>query len=479
MEDLLQAALDEALSRGATYAEARFQADISESILVKNGIPEVSNHTHLQGVSVRVITGRSLGFSATNLCTKRAVCRSARKAVTIARAASTLAGQGVSMDDSELCQTKFEVKPRVRFENVDLNAKIELLREAYKHAKESSEKTGVKLAGCILRLNSSQTEKLILNSDGAEVRSKIPRAALGAFLSVLRGKNGTSQRYVSRGETSGWEAVERWNLPLLLEEEAETLARLLLEAKRSPRGEMDVVLGPEVVGLVCHESCGHPSEADRMLGREAAQAGETYLSVDSIGKKIGSSLVSVVDDPTIPSSFGFYLCDEEGVKARKRILMKRGIVEELLQNRETAILFGIGSNGSSRATAYSFEPIVRMANTFLEPGDRSKEELVEGVKRGLYIKNFMEWNIDDRRYNQRYVGLEAYEIENGELRTRVRNPILEITTEKFWSSVDAVGDDLEFQAAYCGKGDPMQGIPVWTGGPHVRLRGIRIGGAAT
>ena len=120
-----------------------------------------------------------------------------------------------------------------------------------------------------------------------------------------------------------------------------------------------------------------------------------------------------------------------------------------------------------------------MANTFLEPGNHNKEELIEDVKEGVYIKNFMEWNIDDRRYHQRYVGLEAYQIEDGDLGERVRNPILEITTEGFWRSVDAVGNDLEFQAAYCGKGDPMQGIPVWTGGPHVRLRGVRVGGAAT
>jgi TldD protein len=256
------------------------------------------------------------------------------------------------------------------------------------------------------------------------------------------------------------------------------LARTLLEAEKTPKGEMDMILGPEVVGLVCHESCGHPSEADRMLGREAAQAGETYLKPETIGRRIGSPLVTVVDDPTIPGSFGFYLYDEEGVKGRKRFLMREGIVEEFLQNRETAASFGVRSNGSSRAVAYGYEPIVRMANTFLEPGDHSKEELIQDVKQGVYIKNFMEWNIDDRRYHQRYVGLEAYKIENGDLRERVRNPVLEITTEGFWRSVDAVGDDLEFQAAYCGKGDPMQGIPVWTGGPHVRLRGVRIGGAS-
>jgi len=88
----------------------------------------------------------------------------------------------------------------------------------------------------------------------------------------------------------------------------------------------------------------------------------------------------------------------------------------------------------------------------------------------------MEWNIDDLRFNQRYVGLEAYRILNGELEGMIRNPALEVTTIGFWSAVDAVGEDLEFQAAYCGKSDPLQGIPVWTGGPHRRLRNIRFDG---
>ncbi|NIS62928.1 MAG: TldD/PmbA family protein, partial [Proteobacteria bacterium] len=204
---------------------------------------------------------------------------------------------------------------------------------------------------------------------------------------------------------------------------------------------------------------------------------ETYLKADSLGLQVGSKVVNVVDDPTLPGSFGFYLYDEEGVKARKRVLIKEGVINEFLHNRETGHQFKLESNASSRSTAYNREPIVRMANTFLEPGDYSKDEMIEGVKHGVYMKNFMEWNIDDRRFHQRYVGLEAYRIENGKLMERVRNPILEITTVGLWSAIDAVGKDSEFQAAYCGKGDPMQAIPVWTGGPHARLRKIRLGGA--
>jgi len=237
-----------------------------------------------------------------------------------------------------------------------------------------------------------------------------------------------------------------------------------------------MILGSEVTGIICHESCGHPQEADRILGREAAQAGESYIKPGMLGQRIGSEHVTVIDDPTLPNSYGFYQYDDEGVKAHPRTLIKEGIITELLHNRETAAELQVSSNAASRSSAYDREPIIRMANTYMKPEDHSLEELVEGVGYGVYMKSFMEWNIDDRRYNQRYVGLESYLIENGEISTPIRNPVLEITTPGLYGSVDAVGKELEFSAATCGKGDPMQGAPVWTGGPPIRVRKIRLGG---
>jgi TldD protein len=120
------------------------------------------------------------------------------------------------------------------------------------------------------------------------------------------------------------------------------------------------------------------------------------------------------------------------------------------------------------------EPIVRMANTYFAPGDHTFEELIEDIKFGVYIKSYMEWNIDDERWSQRYGGLEAYLIENGELKGLVRNPVLELTTKTFYSSVDAADKNLAFYAGTCGKGEPMQGVPVWFGGPNVRVRNIKL-----
>ncbi|MCX8170593.1 MAG: TldD/PmbA family protein [Candidatus Bathyarchaeota archaeon] len=477
MEDTALFIVDKAREMGAEYAEARLQIDLRESIIVKNGVLEASVFEESRGVGIRVLVDGALGFASINSFRRDNVEKALKHALKIARSSSKLVRRKISMGRGDLGYGKFEVKPRVDFKNVDLDSRVNLLKEADEQSVHAASAGNVKAPSRIITLDTWITEKIVLTSDGANVYSVTPRAALFTLITVFHPQKGTVQRYLNLGETGGWELVERWNLPKIFYDETYTLSRILTEAVKPPRDEMDVVLGPEVVGIVSHESCGHPSEADRILGREAAQAGETFLKSDSIGLKVGSPYVNVVDDPTLKGSFGFYLYDDEGVKARRRILIKEGAVNEFLHNRETASVFNVESNGSSRSAAYNREPIIRMANTFFLPGDYTEEEILEEVKDGLYIKNFMEWNIDDRRFNQRYVGLEAYKIENGELKNMVRNPVLEITTTGLWSSVDAASKKLEFQAAYCGKGDPMQGIPVWTGGPHIRLRKVRIGGA--
>lgn len=477
MEDIAHYIIDSARNMGAEYAEARLQTDLRESIVMKNGVLEASVLEESRGVGIRILVDGSLGFASTNSMRRRDVERALKSAFKIARSASRLIKRKITMGKGELGSGKVDIKPRINFGSVDLESRVNLLKEADEQAINASSMLNVKAPSRMIVLDTWVTEKLVMTSDGANVYSVTPRAALFTFITVFHPQKGPAQRYFNLGETGGWEVVERWNLPKIFYDETYALSKVLMEAVKTPEGEMDAVLGPEVVGIVSHESCGHPSEADRILGREAAQAGETFLKPDSIGLRVGSNYVNVVDDPTIKGSFGFYLYDDEGVKARRRILIKEGVVNEFLHNRETASVFGVESNGSSRSVAYNREPIVRMANTFFLPGDYSEEEIFEDIKHGIYMKSFMEWNIDDRRFNQRYVGLEAYRIENGELREMIRNPILEITTIGLWSSVDAASKKPEFQAAYCGKGDPMQGIPVWTGGPHIRLRKVRIGGA--
>jgi len=477
MEDYLELAIDLSQRAGCTYAEARYQMDYYETNLLKNGVPEVSSFSTKKGVGIRVIKNGALGFAATNQLNRREISSLVKRVVSSAGRASSTRSKPITLADSEPEQGRVEIKTRIPFDGVTLEGRLGLLEETDSAATESAESNGIKLPGRYLSLQTLVTEKMVMTSDGARVFSRIPRVSSDMFFTALSTEKGSIQRIFSMGESSGWEGVERWDLPEAVGREVKALARIINTGGRMESDTYDVILGPEVVGIVSHESSGHPGEADRVLGREAAQAGETYLDKDSLGRTVGSEVVNVVEDPTVPRSFGYYQFDDEGVRARRRYLIKEGRIEEFLHNRETAGVFGVGSNASSRSVAFDREPIVRMSSTFVEAGDYQLEELIEDVKKGLYIKNFMEWNIDDRRYNQRYVGLEAYRIENGKIKGLVRNPTLEITTEGLWSAVDAVGREVEFFSGYCGKGDPMQGIPVWMGGPPMRLRQVRMGGS--
>lgn len=423
------------------------------------------------GIGIRIVYGGAMAFVATNNMQKNNIRNLVRDAIKYAKKQSKSIKAKMHFDNQSLSSSTWETHEKERLENVDVETIYKTVRELDRLIVDQV--FDVKFPNKMTILYTSEEKKVYANSDGGFYKSRIPRVGLTCFFTGLR-EGKTAQRVIELGRSGGWESIKELKLHERLVEESSILAKIIKESTQTTEGVMDAVLGPEVAGIMAHESVGHPFEADRIIGRESAQAGESYLKPEDIGIKIGSAEANVSDDPTIPGSFGFYLYDDEGIQARKRRLMEEGYVRELLHNRATAYEFNTLSNGSSRSVRYDREPLIRMANTFIEPGNYSFDELISDIKEGVYIKSFMEWNIDDKRVNQRYVGLEAYEIDNGEIKKLIRNPVLELTTHQLWRSLDARGVDLKFSSATCGKGDPMQGIPVWTGGPHIRLRGVRV-----
>jgi len=247
-----------------------------------------------RGISVRVLVNGALGFASTNDLTKRGLKAASNRAYKMARASTKILRKRISMDDSDLGSVKVEVKPHVDFDSIDVESKAKLLKEAYKQAVDEAADNKIKIPSCSITLDTWKTEKLVMTSDGAYVHSFTPRAALFTLITAFHSQKGIIQRFFNLGGTGGWEMVKKWDLPKLFKEESKTLSEILLFARGKPSGKTDVILGPEVVGLVCHESSGHPGEADRILGREAAQAGETYLKSDSIGLRVGSSRATVL-----------------------------------------------------------------------------------------------------------------------------------------------------------------------------------------
>jgi len=460
-------ALETAKRYDAEYFEVRAQVDMSDGLFMRNGVVEAFGLDTFAGISVRMLVYGGLGFASTNRpdSIEKAVEEAHRNAL-----AASKAGKRTRLSEERFETAEFSSPYRRDPLEVPVDERVEYMRSVDAPAAERG------ITARVLWLLSSRSATHVVNSEGARVTGDVRRVTMMVRLTHVSGA-GATQEFTQPGGSGGWEMVDGWGLEEKVAYLADSMRQRLEKGVPAPRGaRLDVVLGPQVTGLIAHESTGHPYEADRILGREAAQAGESFVRPDMLGERIGSPVVTVIDDPTIPGSYGFYLYDHEGVRARPRVLMREGVINEFLHNRETAAEFGVGSNAAARANRFDREPIVRMANTYIAPGDMSVDELIEGVSEGVYMRRFMEWNIDDRRYNQRYVGSEAYAIRGGRIAEPVLNPVLEVTTPAFYSAVDAAGRDLEFEAATCGKGDPGQGVPVWTGGPTLRLRGVGLGG---
>ncbi|MEW5954939.1 MAG: TldD/PmbA family protein [Candidatus Micrarchaeota archaeon] len=468
-EDLADYCVEFALSRGASYAEARLEEKSSTAFLLKNGVLESAGFESHAGIGARFVVNGALGFVAANQLTKPSLEKTLSTALRVTKASAKIA-EKTSFAPAFAKKARHEVRCRQSPEGVSAEQKTELLAELDGAIVSS----GAKIASRFVSLSDEALRKYYCNSEGARIESRTPYVNVFYVFTVQ--ENGrTAQRQWQYGAAKGLECFGEWRLQEKLGDEARALAKNLSDAGPAPSGKLDVVAGPEVVGIMVHESVGHPYEADRILGREAAQAGESFVKPSMIGARIGSEAANVVDDPTVAEGFGHYLYDDEGVQARTKKLIVKGVITEFLHNRETAAQMGCESNGGARASEYDKEPIVRMSNTFLLPGGYSEEELFAEVKNGIFIKNFQEWNIDDKRLNQKYVGSEAYLVKNGEIAEPVFQPAIEITTPALWSAVAACSKKMELHAATCGKGEPMQGIHVSMGGPHCLLKQIKLG----
>ena len=466
--DLANFAIDYARRIGARYADARLESTSVNGFVLKNGIPQISGFDRVSGIGVRLVVNGALGFACSNAVSREGIKALVDRAAKITRAASRI-GEKILLCPEKPETARYEVRQKINLADLGPKEKLAAMFDVEK----AILKAKANVSGRFLNMSDFYTEKYFVNSEGGKILSRIPRTDFWYFITVEDG-NRTSQRYWQYGAAGGFETIYNYRFPELLAEEVKATQKNMKEGVKPPKGKIDVVAAPQITGIMVHESVGHPYEADRVLGREAAQAGESFISKKMVGARIGSEAVNIVDDPTLPGSFGYYLYDDEGVKAGERWLIRKGIISGLLHNRETAAEFGCSSNGAARATGYDREPIVRMANSIVKPGDYSEVELIESVGTGVFLKNFMEWNIDDKRLNAKYTGAEAYMIRNGRLAEPVWRPTMEISTPKLWGSVDAVAGNMEYHAGTCGKAEPMQAIPVWFGGPSMRIRKIQL-----
>lgn len=316
-----------------------------------------------------------------------------------------------------------------------------------------------------LRYADIYTVKYFANTEGTYIEQEKFYTLLGMVSIARRGGNIQSARE-GVGGVGGYELVENQ------EEKAEKAARRaseLLDAEPVKGGRYTVIVDPKLSGVFAHEAFGHLSEADFLYENER------LLQIMRLNRRFGKEILNIVDEPPIPGTGGFYLYDDEGVPSRKTYLIKEGRLVGRLHSRETAAKLGEEPTGNARAISYEYPPIVRMSNTYIEGGEKDKEEMISQVKEGIYACGFRGGQTNLEMFT--FAPEEGYIIKNGKLTKKIRD--LNLTGNIFTtlSRIDAIGNDviLFTGPGGCGKGDQSP-LPVSAGGPHIRVRELVVGG---
>jgi TldD protein len=305
----------------------------------------------------------------------------------------------------------------------------------------------------------------IVNSEGKWVEGT--RKGILFSVQVVSKKDDLIQTgYEPVGGTMGFELFDLYS-PEEVAEVAAKRSLLMLSARLAPMGRMTVVLSSEAGGTMIHEAVGHGLEAD------LAQQGLSVYS-NRMGEKVASSLITVVDDPTLPNKRGSYGFDDEGVPSQRTLLVEEGILKGYLYDRLTALKAGVSSTGNGRRESYHHKPIPRMSNTLILPGKMKPEEIIHSVEKGLWVKKMGGGQVNTVNGDFVFEVNEGYLIEKGEIGEPVRGAILIGNGPQILKEIDMVGEDLGFGIGTCGK--EGQGVPVSDAQPTIRIPEIIVGG---
>ena len=478
MNDLIDRALDAADRLGAGYAEVRIAERKTENLTVKNGQLEAATWSESAGFGIRVLLDGAWGFSASAVLDPGEADRIAREAVEIARASRLARKEPVELDDTEPVTDTYRTPLHEDPFALSLDEKLRLLMEA--------DAAMARVPGVAVRESSlvaGRETKTFASSAGARIEQEIVESGGGIEATAVNESEMQQRSYPSSfgGQvvTGGFEAVRALELADHAQETAE-LAVALLDAPQCPSGEMDLVLDSTQVALQIHESCGHPTELDRVFGTEASFAGTSFLTTDKLGSlRYGSEIVSIDADATAPGGLGTFGYDDEGVPAQNVPLVDHGVLVGYLTSRETAPRIGRRSMGSARAYSWSHIPLIRMTNINLRPGDAgSLEDLIADTRDGILMSVNKSWSIDDRRLNFQFGDQAGWLIRNGKRAQLVKNPTYTGITPQFWASCDAICGPDEWTLwglPNCGKGEPMQIGHVGHGAAPARFRRVKVG----
>jgi TldD protein len=477
MKDKLKECIDWLKSKGVEYADCRYVRREKETIRVSDRTVETLARDLDVGVGIRVISGGCWGFAATSALTPAELKKTANLALQIAKASTLTMREAVRLAEQEPFVDRYVSACTKDPFSVPTDAKLDLLMKVTERVK-----TSPKIKKAEASMMFFKTNKLFISSEGADIEQEIIQSGAGFTAVAYDGKEAHKRSYPNSfgGDfaSSGYEFVEGLHL-LEHTDRVREEAVQILSAGPCPNTVTTIVIGGPQMALQVHESCGHPTELDRVLGTEISLAGGSFMTIDKLGKlKYGSDLVSITADATIPGGLGSFGYDDEGVKAQRTPLIENGLFVGYLTSRETAPVINQRSSGTMRADGWNRLPLIRMTNINLEPGQWEPADMIADTKDGIYVDINKSWSIDDRRLNFQFGAECAWEIKNGKLGRMFKNPVYTGITPEFWNSCDAIGNKNHWHiwgVPNCGKGQPMQTAHVAHGTAPARFRNVKVG----
>jgi len=480
LNDIAEVALDTCRSLGASYADIRIVTVKDEDISVKLGNIAVLELRETIGFGIRCLADGGLGFAGSYDLSKEEVRRVAELAVRIAKASGSTRKTPVELVDVKAVTDSYTTPFKKDPFKVPIEEKVDLLMDVDKRLGQHNPDI-IKFTKADYRSHSE--DKIFSSTEGAYITQKIVFCG-GGFSCMAMSPGSPPQRRSYPGSfrgdfsTSGYEFFESKKLLENVERIADE-AIALTNAKQCPTEKATVLLDGHQLMLQIHESCGHPTELDRVLGTEAAYAGTSFMTVDKLNSLgYGSEHVTLVSDSTNPGGLGTFGYDDEGVKAKRVELIKNGLFVGYQSSRETAALIGLDeSSGGMRADAPQKLPLIRMVNINLEPTDWKRNEIIEDTKNGILMSTNKSWSIDDKRVNFQFGTEIAWEIVDGEIGPIIKNPTYTGITPEFWGSMDASSKDdwRVWGTPNCGKGQPPQVMYVGHGCGTARFHDVRVG----
>jgi len=495
---LADAALEAATKAGASYCDVRIGRYLNQFITTRDLNVENVVNTESSGVGIRVIASGAYGFASTNDMSTDSIAAAARQAVAIARANAKLQAEPLRLAPVKGVGEVSWATPFTKdWRTVPVKEKAEMLIAA--------SKAGLDAGASFMTANLFQVnqQKYFASTDGSYIDQDIHRlwapmtaTAVDKASNRFRTRDGLAApagmgyeyfdaRPGDKIKAAGGVATLYANSYDIVEDAraAARDARAKLTAKSIEPGKYDLVLSPEHLFLTIHESVGHPTELDRVLGYEANYAGTSFATLDKWRTKkfkFGAERVNFVADKNEPRSLGAVGYDDEGVPAKRWDIIKDGILVNYQATRDQAhIIDEKESHGCSYADSWNSVQFQRMPNISLAPGKEplTPDEMIKDVKKGIYILGRGSYSIDQQRYNFQFGGQLYFEIKDGKITGPVEDVAYQSNTLDFWNGCSAICDKRDWRMGgsfFDGKGQPGQVSAVSHGSSTTRFNGINV-----